>query len=539
MGWATVVAVAVSACTSASPPPATSSAEAAPTSTVASVTTTAARVPPATTSTTAARSRLEPSQELTAVATVRPDGVWLGACGIGPPNSEITILVAGGGGVSLPVASAASDDRGVFCGEGPLLDPGVTAAGDEVPVEPGRHSVVATVDGSEIAAGAVTIVEGPDAEGIGSVDLAVERPRGIDAIAIHAIDGFATRLVGDPDDVVVRQVPAEGWAALGSELWVETGPTLHDARPVGYEVWSGPEPELGRYYEAWDADVEWDFQGLAAAALAGGRPQMSRTMTLLVDALPLDAVPIAQSWTIDDWEPVAESGHFVLAETGEYLGVSIESVEPPFALNEDFLGGFEAAEDGWTRRVDVGGDPPSLFRVFELSPDGRMLVDVWLESEPPTYDAGEPRPHDTYDEGAAIELAAAIRRRIHRIRTAEVTEPDGPLNEREWLVRDAFGRMGVDECCGEPAHGGTAATRGFEWRDGTEILVLAAAPDRIARRRLGRPTEDRSVIGHTLVERASDGTATFFCGFSGFEIGAFDERVPPDALDELVVRLCG
>ena len=528
-----MAAVVLHACTSTAP------STTMPTVSTSAVPSTTTRLPPSTTSTTSPTPIPAPSAELTAAATVDYDGVRLGVCGIGSPNTDVALQVTSDAGdVVVAEAVAVSDGRGVFCWEGPLPG-GPSGADAEVVVEPGLHRVAASVAGRQIATGVFTVPEGREADGLGSVGIAASRPRGVDAVAIHAFEGFGARLVGDPDDAVVRQVPADGWAALGSELWVETRPTLHDPRPVEYAAWSLAGGELGRYYEAWDADAEWDHRRLAAAALAGHRPQSSRTMTLLATTFPSDAVPIAQSWSLHDWEPVAESGGFVLAETGEYLAVSIDSVDPPFALSESFLEGFEEAEDGWVRRIDVFGDPPWGFEVSELSADGRTMVQVWLQSELPNHDVPEPPPHDTYDEAATIELATSIRRRLEAIRAGEVVESEGPLDERAWLLRGALERLGVDECCGEPAHEETAATRGFRLPDGTEVLVLADAPDRVVRRRLELPSVARSIVGETLVDWASDGSAAFFCGFSGFEVRVRDGSPPEEVVDELVVALCG
>lgn len=119
----------------------------------------------------------------------------------------------------------------------------------------------------------------------------------------------------------------------------------------------------------------------------------------------------------------------------------------------------------------------------------------------------------------------------------------GHMNARERRLLDAYERMGVESCCGEPSHGGTTSAWGFIWHK-TEVAVFAAEPagSRTPASSVGHQpaaTEkigDTTVVTFRIVGRNSI-RSHFVCGDTRYELSIAKDpstRVPHAAIAALV-----
>lgn len=81
------------------------------------------------------------------------------------------------------------------------------------------------------------------------------------------------------------------------------------------------------------------------------------------------------------------------------------------------------------------------------------------------------------DSVAAFPTAAGCQPRPPGVPTS-FTADDGSTIERWQSIREArvgaaIDRLGLVQCCGEPSHGGSGASTGFEWDGGPEVYVSA------------------------------------------------------------------
>lgn len=231
------------------------------------------------------------------------------------------------------------------------------------------------------------------------------------------------------------------------------------------------------------------------------------------------------------WAQASPDGEWVLAA---YSG----ECEVPMAVFVPAAGGELRSADGFT---DWGGDEgpgPVESVAVGWAPDGRAVV----QFREGVCGSGDDAP-GTYLVDPATGERELLRAELDD-RVLQWTKVE-PGNERERLLARVRAELGLEGCCGEPAHGGLGVNSGVVW-DGTEVPISGGEPGPVAVTDLDA-VRGVDLRGGSAIEGVYDGIPllAFTCGDTTWKLGGapvFEGEPPRPALllavaEALVPRL--
>ncbi|HEU5151544.1 MAG TPA: hypothetical protein VFU19_13655 [Iamia sp.] len=188
-------------------------------------------------------------------------------------------------------------------------------------------------------------------------------------------------------------------------------------------------------------------------------PEQGTLALLRPDGTTVDLAGMAIDARIGRWRRgfLSPDGRWVLGQWSA-------ECETPFAMLVPTDGGPMRTADGFT--TFDGSEPPfpATSWVQGWTADGRAVVTF---PDQPACGQGDPQP-GTYaidpETGARTPVDAEPFRLIPWARSSHE-------NDRELALSRATVELGLEPCCGEPAHGGGGVTGGVVW-EGTEVPIL-------------------------------------------------------------------
>lgn len=456
---------------------------------------------------------------------------------------------------STPVTAAAARSRVRLGGS-------LRTSGPGAPLPAGRKVVLAAAAVLLLVVGTVVAVRigegGPhrvDTAGDGSSTTAGERPTmtrpgPTSTTTSTSVDDTAP---ADPGYVGTpwEDLPEVGLTGFGTDgvlhLWDLDGRPLGTAADAGLDrvavgnagLRGDLEVGPGMTFAAADADLAEDPPGCEGAAggggvrvaLCGGQEQVR---TQIVRVAPDGTTSLVaglldpERHGIGHWAGllVSPDGRWVLAQwSGE--------CETPSAWFVPLDGGAPRLTTG---EADLGTNPNSW--AVGWSADGRALVS--LDGPDAACGSGDPAPGTYAIDPATGDRELLVPRTDDQAVAGGVFRKVLPGNRPERVAARALAELGLDGCCGEPSHGGPAATTGAIV-DGLEITV-SVLPEASERPMVaGTDAAPVSLVGGlAAVAFTSEDrpVLAFRCGGDVWRLGAgFDGDVAARDLLELADRL--